>query len=251
MVPDRCDVTGPAAGAAVAHGPQPGLDVRADAGSQAVELAVQPAFEGRAPVIVEHAHLLEDLGDPRGADAQGPLYRDDLGVPDSVAGLVPGQHDDQRAADPEPHSPPPAAGLAAAPGQVEPPGQPRVARVGAGALIEPGEVPAGLEQPALDPAAGRLGDQQLPHPAAQHGADDVQVGQLDAGRAARPQPGHLPGADRQARLGEHPLQLAGLPDAAVGGRQAQVPLHGPSPFRRSAARCWPAIQASSIWVAWT
>ena len=71
--------------------------------------------------------------------------------------------------------------------------------------------------------------------------------------AGRPDhsPGHLPGADPQARLGEHPLQLAGLPDAAVSGGQAQVPLHGPSPFRRPAARCWPAIQASSTWVAWT
>src|SRR5208282_3669710 len=96
-----------------------------------------------------------------------------------------------------------------------------------------------------------LDDQQLFDPAADHGADDVEIIELDAGRAARPQPGHLPGADLQARLGEHPLQLAGLPDAPVGGGQAQVPLHGPSPFSRPAARCWPAIQASSTWVAWT
>ena len=78
---------------------------------------------------------------------------------------------------------------------------------------------------------GGLGDQQLLDPAAEHGADDVQVVELDAGRAARPQPGHLPRADHQARLGEHPLQLAGLPDAAVGGGQPQVPLHGASPFK--------------------
>src|ERR1035441_4804577 len=99
----------------------------------------------------------------------------------------------------------------------------------------------------------RLGDQQLLDAAAQDGADHVEVGQLDAGRVAGPQPGHLPGADDQVAVGEHPLQLAGLPDGAVGGCQPQVPLHFLSPFSRSAARCWPAIHASSTWVpgTWT
>ncbi len=80
-----------------------------------------------------------------------------------------------------------------------------------------------------------------------------EVGQLDAGRVAGPQPGHLPRADHQVAVGEHPLQLAGLPDAPVGGCQPQVPLHFLSPFSRSAARCWPAIHASSTWVpgTWT
>ena len=71
------------------------------------------------------------------------------------AGLVPGQHDDQRPADGEAESPPPASGLAAPPGQVESPGQPRVAQVGVRVLVEPGEVPPCLEQPGLDPAEGR------------------------------------------------------------------------------------------------
>ena len=43
-------------------------------------------------------------------------------------------------------------------------------------------------------------------------------------------------ADQWFVLGEQTLQLAGLPDAAVGGGQAQVPLHGINPFNRSAAR---------------
>ena len=102
MVPGGGDGAGPAAGAAVAHGPQPRLGVGADAGGQSVELALQPVLEGRAPVIVQHAHLLEHLGGSPGPEAQGLLQRDDLGVPDGVAGLVPGQHDDQRAADGEP-----------------------------------------------------------------------------------------------------------------------------------------------------
>ena len=145
MVPHRCDVPGPAARAAVAHGPQPGLDVGADARGQALELAVQPAFEGRAPVVLEHAHLLEHFSSPTGAEVEGLLHLDDLGVPDGVAGFVAGQQDDQRPADREPPSPLPAAGLAAPLGQVERPGQPRVAEISARVLVEPGEVPASFE----------------------------------------------------------------------------------------------------------
>jgi hypothetical protein len=155
QVPGRCDVTGPGAGTAVTHGPQPGLDVLADAGGEAVELAFQPPFEGGTAVIGQHAHLLEHLGDPFDADVPGPQCREDLGVADLVAGHVPGQHDDEGPADPEPQSSSPAASLAAAVGEIQSPGQPRVAEVGVGALIDPGEVPAGLEQPRLDPAAGR------------------------------------------------------------------------------------------------
>jgi hypothetical protein len=61
------EMAGPAAGAAVAHGPQPRLGVGADAGGQSVELALQPVLEGRAPVIVQHAHLLEHLGGSPGS----------------------------------------------------------------------------------------------------------------------------------------------------------------------------------------
>src|SRR5216684_2989746 len=97
----------------------------------------------------------------------------------------------------------------------------------------------------------RLGQQQLVDPAAEDRADDVQLVEPDRVRAAGPQARHLPGADHHAAGGEHLLQLAGLPDAAVGGGQPEVPLHGASPFQRSAARCWPATQASSTWVACT
>ncbi len=62
---------------------------------------------------------------------------------------------------------------------------------------------------------------------------------------------HLPGTDHHAAFGEQALQLAGLPDAAVGGCEPQVPLHLASPFHRSAARCCPATQASSTCVLWT
>ena len=40
----------------------------------------------------------------------------------------------------------------------------------------------------------------------------------------------MPGADDHAAIGEHPVQLAGLPDPAVRRRQAQVPLHSDQPF---------------------
>jgi hypothetical protein len=90
VVPGRGDVPGPAAGAAVAHDPQPGLDVGADASSQALELALQPVLEGRPPVVVQQAHLLEHFSSPSGADVEGLLHLDDLGVPDGVAGLVAG-----------------------------------------------------------------------------------------------------------------------------------------------------------------
>jgi hypothetical protein len=92
----------------------------------------------------------------------------------------------------------------------------------------------------------RLWDQQLADLATQRHADDVEVGQLHAGRIARPQTGHLPSGDHQAVLGQRVLQLAGLPDSPVRGGQPQVPLHDSSPSKRCAARCWPATQASSI-----
>ena len=75
-----------------------------------------------------------------------------------------------------------------------------------------------------------LGDQELADLAAEDGADHVQVGELDGIRVPGPQAGHLARADDQAAAGEHLLQLAGLPDAAAGGGQPEVPLHDrPSP----------------------
>ena len=130
---------------AMSRGLPRGLDVGADAGSQALELALQPVLEGRPPVVVQQAHLLEHFSSPSGADVEGLLHLDDLGVPDGVAGFVAGQQDDQCPADREPPSPLPAARLAAPPGQVERPGQPRVAEISAGVLVEPGEVPASFE----------------------------------------------------------------------------------------------------------
>ena len=90
-----------------------------------------------------------------------------------------------------------------------------------------------------------LGNQQLAGLAAEHRADYVQADELDGVRAARPQARHLPRADDHAPVGEHLPQLAGLPDAAAGGGQPEVPLHdrlplfsmrpGPPAARRAAA----------------
>ena len=75
---DGCDAAGTAAGASVFEGAQPALDVAADRAGQAVELTVQPGAGGRAPVIAQHARLLEDLGDMPGADVPGPQRRQRL-----------------------------------------------------------------------------------------------------------------------------------------------------------------------------
>ena len=99
MTPDGLQAAGTGPRAPVAHGPQPRLGLLADALGEAFELAFQPALEGGAPVIDQHAHLLEHLGGPFDADVPGPQCREDLGVADSVARGVPGQHDDQRPAD--------------------------------------------------------------------------------------------------------------------------------------------------------
>ena len=98
-----------------------------------------------------------------------------------------------------------------------------------------------------------LGQQQFADVAAEYRAHDVQLVELDRVRLAGPQARHLPRTDHHAAGGEQPLQFAGLPDAAVGGRQPQVPLHLASPFHRSAACCCPATQASSTCVpcTWT
>jgi hypothetical protein len=69
------------------------LGLGADAVGQAVEFALQPGFEGGAPVIDEHAHLGQDLGHPFDADVHGSDGGEQLGVADDVAGGVPGQHD--------------------------------------------------------------------------------------------------------------------------------------------------------------
>ena len=106
-------------------------------------------------VVGQHADLLEHLDGPFDADVPGAQCRKELGVAHLVTGRVPGQHDDECPADPVPQSSSPAASLAAASARYSRPGQPRVAEVGVRALVEPGEVPAGLEQPGLDPAAGR------------------------------------------------------------------------------------------------
>ena len=101
------------------------------------------------------------------------------------------------------------------------------------------------------PDRARLADQQVTGLAAEHLADDFQVIQADGDRLPGPQVRHLPGADHQPGLGEHPLQLRGLPDVALGSSQAQVPPHGRSPPSRPAARRPACTQASSTWLRWT
>lgn len=70
VAPDRVHVPGVRAGAAVVQEPGPRLDVAADTGREAVELALQPLVERRGPVVVEDADVVEHL---RGAfDAEPP-----------------------------------------------------------------------------------------------------------------------------------------------------------------------------------
>ena len=154
MTPDGLQAAGTGPRAPVAHGPQPRLGLLADALGEAFELAFQPALEGGAPVIDQHAHLLEHLGGPFDADVPGPQCREDLGVADSVARGVPGQHDDQRPADAQADPAFPAAGLAPPVGQVDRPDEPRVLQGGVVALVEAGEVLAGFEQSWLEPSDG-------------------------------------------------------------------------------------------------
>ena len=161
MTPDGLQAAGPGPRAPVAHGPQPRLGLLADAVGEAVELAFQPALEGGAPVIDQHAHLLEHLGGPSGADVPGPQCREDLGVADGVAGGVPGQHDDQRPADAQADPAFPAAGLTPPVGQVDRPDEPRVVQVGVAVLVETGEILAGFEQPRLEPP-DRRGTRRAP-----------------------------------------------------------------------------------------
>ena len=155
MTPDGLQAAGSGPRAPVAHGPQPRPGLLADAVGEAVELAVQPALEGGAPVIDQHAHLLEHLGGPSGADVPGPQCREDLGVADSVPGGVPGQHDDQRPADTQADPAFPAASLPPPVGQVDRPDEPRVLQAGVVVLAETGEIPADFEQPRLEPPDGR------------------------------------------------------------------------------------------------
>ena len=154
MTPDGLQAAGPGPRAPVAHGPQPRPGLPADAVGEAVELAFQPALEGGAPVIDQHAHLLEHLGGSFDADVPGPQCREDPGVADGVAGGVPGQHDDQRPADTQVDPGFPAARLTPPAGQVDRPGEPRVLRVGVVVLVEAGEVLAAFEQPRLEPPDG-------------------------------------------------------------------------------------------------
>jgi len=121
---------------------------------EAFELAFQPALEGGAPVIDQHAHLLEHLGGPFDAEVPGPQCREDLGVADRVAGGVPGQYDDQRPADTQADPAFPAARLTPPVGQIGRPDEPRVLQVGVAVLVETGEVLAGFEQPRLEPSDG-------------------------------------------------------------------------------------------------
>jgi len=64
-------------------------------------------------------------------------------------------------------------------------------------------------------------------------------------------PDIFPALITRPRSASSRCNFAGLPDAAIGGRQPQVPPHLASPFHRSAARCCPAAQASSTCVPWT
>src|ERR1019366_7298691 len=74
------------------------------------------------------------------------------------------------------------------------------------------------------------------------------------GEIAAAQPGPL--ADQQLDAGLSAVQ-AGRAGPQRGRQHRGLPAgrgaggHGSSPFSFPAARCWPAIQASSTWVRWT
>ena len=57
-----------------------------------------------------------------------------------------------------------------------------------------------------------LGNQKLADLAAKHGADDVEILELQRGRMARPQARHLAGRDPQPMLGQAALQLRRFSD---------------------------------------
>ncbi|MEV4394780.1 hypothetical protein [Nonomuraea sp. NPDC049607] len=131
------------------------LGLGADAVGQAVEFALQPGFEGGAPVVDEHAHLGQDLGHSFDADVQGPDGGEQLGVANDVASGVLGQYDGQGPPDVVVHASAPAVGLSELVGDIDRPPQPGVTGVGVGGGVEAGEVAACLEQSELDPADRR------------------------------------------------------------------------------------------------
>lgn len=80
-----------------------------------------------------------------------------------------------------------------------------------------------------------LGDQQIRDRALQRGADQVEILQPHRHRCARPERGDLRQRRSEPHFLEHGHQLAGPPDASVGRRPPQVPLHDRPPHPRATA----------------
>ena len=215
---DGRDAAGTAAGASVFEGAQPALDVAADPAGHAVELAVQPGVEGGAPVVVQHAHLPEDLGDVPGAQAPGQQRRQDPRPPDILAFLVAGQRDGQSLADPAPDLAGPAVRFGEAIGGADRGGQGRAGRraaAGAGGRRQQIQLnPGGLRGECLPRAACRAarrpGSRARRHPV----EEQLMVADLHAGPGQR--------GDRLGR-GAFPGMTAGQLDPA----QPAVPVLHP------------------------
>ncbi|MFC4507213.1 MULTISPECIES: hypothetical protein [Streptomyces] len=131
------------------------LHVAADSGGNAFELALQPLFERRRPVVLEDADVGEYFHCALDAEPAGSQGREDLGVPHDFPADMAGQHDHQGSADVEADTARPAMRFAETMCGMPGPGQPRVVEPGMFLAIEPGEISAGLEQRRLEPAGDR------------------------------------------------------------------------------------------------
>ncbi|WP_143737149.1 hypothetical protein [Microbispora sp. GKU 823] len=83
--PDSCRGSCLVAWAAIVQDPQPGLDVPADPGGEAVELAGKPILERGPPVVAEHAHALEHVASAADSDHAFAQEGEHLRVQDGLS----------------------------------------------------------------------------------------------------------------------------------------------------------------------
>jgi hypothetical protein len=118
----------------------PCLDVGGDAGSEAAQLAGQPAVEGGDTVVVEQADAGEHLHGASDAEAVMTQRRKQLREADHVVGSVGGQQHDQGPVDITDDPPGPAPSLGKSNRRRAGRAQGRIGRVGVPASVESGVV---------------------------------------------------------------------------------------------------------------